>query len=591
MTIWNDIIVGLSLLLLVFLVWKEASRSNRSRRAVRIVAGILMAISLACLGLPLATRQRGAHTANEKVAVLLTEGYVPDSLRRFLRDISSGNVMTFANTDELIYAESRANEPEVSESGASGSTGNEAPFSALHVFGYGLTMAEWAELHDAIPGLPSVTLHSSPAQTGMVSASWRQKLYEGEPLRIQGMCLNTTGKPLKLVLSGLNASLDSVILPATPTGAFTLTAVPLHKGRAVYQIRLMQESRVLEEESLPVEVLPAKSLKILMLASTPGFDNRFLANWLVQHGHQLAMRTMISKDKYEKGYLNMSRIGLGRLSPSLLDRFDILIADAKSLQDAGPSETALLRREVADKGMGLIIRADSAVTGFYGSLFSLEGTKDSTRQRYLKDRPGMMALLRDSLSRITVGSMLYGAGRIILTTVHNSYSTILSGHQKEFAAQWSPILGHAARMEYPVEEQLFTPALPRVRHPVEVLLQRNGSVLPQVQLRSAGEMDAPGAVYFARYSNLSYRWQGMYWPEEAGWQYGCTASGDTSWWYAWQQHDWLTLDRRQRLEDSRRYIADAAIVPGSSAPVSRIWFYIPFLLGCLFLWIEKKSII
>ena len=567
MTLWNDMVIGICLLLAALLLWKEFRRPDRSRLTLRLAATVLAVAGLAGLILPFSfTRKTNAIRQKEK---------------------------------------------------------KPPPFAA---------------------------------HTGIVSISWQQKLLPGEKLRIQGNLYNASGKAVKLILCDDNTILDSTVIDTgmhMGRGDFELHSIPAQSGRAVYHLVALQyegtgsarggaavagsgdgrdvaaaagsvggggiAADTLEQEDIPVEVLPVKKLTILLLASSPDFENRFLARWLSQNDHMVAMRTAISKDKYDKAYLNMPAVSLDRLTPALLDKFDVLIADAEALRSVGVPELTCLRRQVAEKGLGVIIRADSAGVG-WSSAAGLAVVKDSSQQFYIQESPGTQPLVRDSLSRIVAGGGLYGAGKLLLITRNDMYTRLLAGDKKEYTGWWSLLLQTAAREADPVEEWRWVPALPRVGEPVRVLLQTNAAGLPQGEFGAvegegggdAGAGDPAGgvrAVYLGQHPLLPFRWEGRYWPEAAGWQTGRTLRGDTCWWYAWPGHAWQNLDVNVRdaggrdaatrmdgkgkggatgpSEDGRG--KDGGVRGGMvRVPVPKAWFYALLVLGCFGLWIEKK---
>ena len=701
MTLWNDMIIGICLLLTGWLVWKEFRRPDRSRLTLRIVASVVAVISLACLVLPPSYRVKRREGSSGKEGVLLTEGYDPDSLRQFLQAARAGgagsipgNLKVFSIADGSALLEVAADGPLPDTKSARGKrtartkgddTSGAVPgtdsaamnkLSKLHVLGYGLTRKEWTSLHP-----PPLVFHPSPSPAGILSVSWKEKVTSGEKLRIQGSVALPPGRPVKLLLTGMGLPLDSVLIrpgtreksvsgsDTTQGGAsagqidFELNTIPAQSGRSVYRLwvlsgrntgivtssgrdadtatasRANTRMDTLEQEAIPIEVLPAKKLRILLLAASPDFENTFLVNWLSRSGQGVATQTIISKGKSYKAFLNMPETPLEPLTSAVLDKFDLVIADAAILQSGNTAEQANLRRQIAEKGLGLIIKADSMAAGpgitnspagdaFYKDLFPLETVKDSTQRLYIKERPGAQPLLRDSSFRILVSSGLYGSGKLIFTTLNKTWSRMLSGEKKEYAAYWSMILRKAARDAEPGEDWQFTPDLPRVDEPVEALLQTNKSGLPQGQFgstdnfRSAkkfGSVDdrtdsgsvtsSALAIYLAQSPLMPFQWQGTYWPAEAGWQSSATLQGEPDWWYAWSAEDWCSLRRRQRWTETKEYMAEQGTISPDSGnrppippdqntvpqdtdshqvPVSPAWFYALFISSCLFLWVERK---
>jgi hypothetical protein len=598
MTTWNDIVIVLSALLLLLLLWKEAVRADRARRTARMLATAVAVCSLACLVLPVGCG-RGRVASKDKEGVLLTEGYDPDSLHRFLQTAGAGTMQVFSGPGELGQDVDR--------------------LTKLHVFGYGLRRKEWEALFLRSEGQVGLQLHPAPAKTGIVSIDWKRQLLPGEKLRIQGTCLLASDKSVQLILSGMDTPLDSLTLVAGKAQAggletFELGTVPAHTGRAVYHITLKDADSV-EGEPIPVTVTAGKPLTILLLAASPDFEQRFVAGWLAENGHAVAMRTMISKEKYDKAFLNMEPVGLEHLSSSLPKKFDAVITDGATLQTLNPVESSWLRRQVEELGTGLVIRADSTWgKGLYSDLFQLNGVKDSLRRVSIKETTGTQVLMKDSGARVLVSSALRGAGRVVLTTLHTTYSDRLSGRQQAYAAHWSSIIQKVARTAEPVEEWAFSPSLSTVNEPIKVSLQTTATGLPQGLL-------ADDAVYLREDPALSFVWSGSYWPRNAGWQPVHSLRGDTCWWYVWTAKEWRPLFGRQKLIETQAFIAERgtseAGVEGSGSGtrvergvsgagsgargenvgreggdlIYKGWWYAFFFLSCLFLWIEKKKLI
>lgn len=521
MSIWNYIVVCLSLLLLAALLWCEIGRENKARLTGRIIATTLLVAGLAAIALPIT--YTSSRTAGNREGVFLTEGYDTDSARIYL---SSG--VEVRDLKDLHVP-------------------------ALHILGYGLTGDE----RDAIlPDVP-VLFHPSPMPTGVMTLDWTRRLLAGQTCRVQGSFYNATGRPVKLLLFGIGSVLDSAELRSQET-EFELRTVPVQAHRAVYRLDVVDGKDTMEQESIPVEVLPARPLKILMLAASPDFENRFLAGWLAEKGHSVVVRTAISKDKYDHAFLNTPAMAVDHLSSSLLAPFDVVIADAAELKAIAPAEHAALWNTIAEKGLGLVIKADTLTRG-----------QDSVR--------------------------MHGSGKILLTTLHTTYAQLLAGERKEYAAFWTRILQQAAGEKEVTDRWYLSPALPEVDHPVNIRLQSAAS-MPQGLLEEGDSGDAPVSVYFEQDPFLSFYWSGVYWPRRSGWQAVRTPQGPQSWWYVWKAGDWSTIRRRDRLEGTRKWIAargerKRAVPEGAGTHkllVAKGWFYLLFLLSAVFLWVERR---
>jgi len=213
---------------------------------------------------------------------------------------------------------------------------------------------------------------------------------------------------------------------------------------------------------------------------------------------------------------------------------------------------------------------------------------------------------------------MYGAGKIILTTLPATYVRLLVGEKKAYAALWTTILQEAAGREASAERWQFIPALPTVNQPVRVLLQSAESSLPQGMFEGGGGMEEtqPVVVYLAQQPLLPFVWEGRYWPRDAGWQTTRTPQGDRSWWYVWKEGDWRNLHRMERMRETERWIergggktgtgkesvqtgGEKSVEAGEGTGtgeergagkvlIAKGWFCLLFLICCFFLWVERK---
>ncbi|MDQ3683810.1 MAG: hypothetical protein M3352_12180, partial [Bacteroidota bacterium] len=356
---WNYIVIGLSFLLLVFLLLKEIRRQNKGKLLLRIVASVVAIISLACIALPINYHKtKTIDSKNE--AILLTEGFSKDSLERFL-NLRKKNIPVFTLDESLVsakkYNASLATDPGIF---------SKNDISALHVFGYGLEKQDLEGLKQTI------IFHPSKIKTGITLINWQTKVQSGEKLYVQGK-FNNASSAKKIILSGFGITLDSTIIPANKNQNFELTTIPKHTGRTIYSLLVVDGKDTIQKEPLPVQVQQGELLKILILASSPDFENKFLKNWLAQKGYEVAVRTAISKNKFDKEYVNTPVVNLNRITSSLLDKFDIIIADAAELASIGRQELATLQSYIIQKNKGLIVKTEgtSSRSSFYTNSFAL----------------------------------------------------------------------------------------------------------------------------------------------------------------------------------------------------------------------------
>jgi hypothetical protein len=595
MSSWNYIVLGLSLLLLIYLFRKEIIRADKRFLLLRIVLSFLATGFLAFLGLEKSdSGESGQH--QDAVVALITKGYQQDSVNDFLRTRKGTTVYTMG---DYVGAATRVSDP--------GFLAQQGSVKAVHIFGWGLNKNELLSLGN-IP----VIFHPSPIPSGIRSISWIQTLRPGEELRVQGSYKNSTGSAVKLVLNGFNTSFDStVIQPATETG-FVLKQQPRHLGRAVYSLFAIQGHDTITKESIPLEIKPAGPMKVLMLSSSPDFDNRFLKNWLSENGYEVVTRTLISKNKFSREFLNSELNTLGSIGDELLKNFDVLIADRAALAMLGRQDLRSIEENISAKGMGMIVKADSLPPGsFYASRFALHHSGNQSREMvklqlgdssslsplpvqeavYIQPMAGSMPLIKDAKTRIFANTALYGKGKIILTTLPNSYSWVLAGKQSEYHSFWSVLLNQAAKKIAVAETWNIMPGIAYVNKPLTLELQTAAAGIPTGTIGGA-------SVYLQQDEALAFKWSGNYWAQKPGWQGGISMQGNPYYWYAYGGDDWHTVIAASNVLETKQYsikypyhtISSAERPAAQDAEVPEIYFLIAFVLCCAALWIRIKGL-
>ncbi|MDB5193360.1 MAG: hypothetical protein JWQ96_2923 [Segetibacter sp.] len=598
MTNWIYIVVGLSFLLLAFLLWKEINRLNKSGLIWRILATLFAVTSFACLVLPI-TYNKTTRVDSVKEAVLLTEGFNSDSLNAFLRT-KQKTIPVFTLDGKLLSAR-KHNATFLADAGFF----SKDNLHALHVFGYGLNNEELKELCKQ-----SLVFHPS-TERGITSISWQDKIKSGDKLLVQGSYNNTSSpSSKKIALTGFNTTLDSINIPASKIQHFQLTTTPKHAGRSVFFISVTNDEDTLEKGPVPVQVEPAAPVSVLILASSPDFENKFLKNWLAQKGYEVVVRTAISKNKFYKEYLNTNTIHVDRITSTLLDKFDILIADESELATISKPELATIQSHIIRNNKGLIVRADStaARSAFYAATFPLASSNtthveqislhifdSSTKLQpltiespvFIRAKNGTQPLVTDKQNRVFVNSTLYGSGKIIFITLSNTFSWALAGNQNDYDHLWSELLNKAAGKKVEEETWSTSPTLPRVNEPVKIILQTNSVGVPQAQVEGA-------AVYLKNNFNLPFKWSGTFWPVKEGWQAGIQLNGNTYYWYAYGNDDWKNVHATNKIESTSRQQSlvntteDKKISTTQKVEFPKIYFFLLLLFCCGYLWLESK---
>ena len=598
MTSWYSI-TGLAVVLLLWLLYKEWTREKKSSLYGRLLASLLAVIGLAGMAYP------GRPDSNENDsnrAVVLTDGFSTDSLTDFLKRQHAA-VPVFSVIPVRQYTKTAVQ-----------LTGDWQVFAAkhaadtLHVFGNGLDEASLALLQNH-----PLVFHANPLVPAITHIYWKQQLETGEPLVVQGGFENSSKQKIKILLQAFGAGRDSAFVAAGESSFFSLHTVPLHTGRAVYKLIIVAGKDTLQQEPLPVAVQSSAALQLLIIAASPDFDNTYLKNQLAQQGYQVTVTTTTSTHATDRQFLNTpAQAAAARLNSEYLGKFDAVMADQEALQKLSAAEQAALRSVIADRGTGLVLKMDAEdkPAAFYDRFFSvkklqqdkegiymLQGAADSNRYALkmigpavIKYLPGQQILLQDAGANIFAAAVVYGSGKIVATTLQNTFSIALAGNKNAYQQLWWLLLHKAARKIYTREAWRTDPFIGFANDPVRLRVESQDTILQQAV---AGR----STIYPAKNALFPFIGKAVYWPDKPGWQalpQMNTAAGS---WYVYQKEDWQQLINHQHTTATQQYaamhpLAVKAVMPAAGNHITgnvQLWLLLVFLAACIFLWVEQKA--
>lgn len=586
-------IIIASLLLVVFLIWKEIKRPAKAHLFLRLTASVLGVAALVCMILPVTytTKQSSRNTGT---IVLLTPGYDKDSLSNYKslsRYTTYATLATGGHTFIPDLAWFLAQDPLISE---------------LHVFGYGLTDDEQAvltaraiKMHYHAPALPH----------GFTAAGWPKQVRQGDWLEVQGSFHNTGKDRIRIVLTGLGSRFDSATIDAATAQSFRLRCKPVHLGNTVYELEAINAGKTVLTEKVPVHILPTSPLQVLLLSSSPDFDNKFLTTWLYENQYKVAARNTISKNKYGQQFLNCAAMPLQTISTTLLEKMDVVIADDQALAALTTTERTALSKQV-QKGLGLILQTDSAVSlnNFAAdwriskqpgssvsarslampAVYTTTAPLQPTQWQSIENNRWVQPLVIDDQGAVVAAAALYGAGKLVLNTVNNTYSWVLNSNLQDYAQFWSLLLNKATRLTPQENRWQQATAFPTAGNPVQVTLETTATGIPV--------METPdGKAPVTQHAWLPHAWTGAWWPVNTGWQ-TISQQQDSTLLYVYDSNDWPTVKATARIMANIRYAAVSGHSRASKEWVQEqetkqlppVIFFGVFLLCCSYLWFEAK---
>ncbi|MCF8453133.1 MAG: hypothetical protein K9G42_08015 [Pedobacter sp.] len=595
----NNFIIILTLVLLGFLILKEIQRKNKANLIFRVAATCLAVISLIFIAIPI-TYQKKADAKDENTAILITEGFQKDSLGKFknIPAYTTNPVVANANRSVKLIPD------------LEGFLATNQQFSKFHILGYGLEDQELELIRDK-----NLVFHLSPMPSGLQSVHWNKTIKTGEQLVLSGNYLNSSNKPVKLILNGLGTNLDSVNIPAGNTENFQLKTIPKHLDKAVYALIGITEKDSTLNEKIPVFVESQASLKVLILSSSPDFENKFLKNWLFENQYSIAVRSAISKNKFNTEFLNISRINLDRITPPVLEDFDVLISDPDELSALSRAENQAIQNQLSN-GMGLIMIADSIpkAEGFFNRIFETKAlvradektirlnwddyntkkmTLGSSGSFRILPKDGNQALVKDDKANIMVSSKLSGRGRILLSSITDTYTWVLGNDLKSYSSYWSELIGNVARMKELNSVWALKDPLPVLNQEISIILETGSDSIPVA--RSEGDL-----LKFEQNPVLGFQWTAPYWPQKTGWQLletGNSPDSVQSWFYIFNKNDWASVHAVEKIKNNRKFSEESFTESNEQnisvryyrKEVPPVYFFILFLLSCTYLWLEAKK--
>lgn len=595
----NSYIVLLTFVLLGFLLLKETQRKNKANLILRIAASCLAAIALIFMAIPI-TYQKKTELHDENAIVLITEGFQKDSLSKFKNiPAFTTNPMLANNTRSVKLIPDLASFLAMNQQ-----------FSKFHVLGYGLEPQELEIIQQK-----NLVFHPSPRPSGIQSVHWDQSIKSGEQLVLSGNYLNTADKPVKMILKGLGTNLDSVNLPAAKSENFQLKIIPKHLDKAVYTLIGITEKDTILNEKVPVFVQARDSLKVLILSSAPDFEIKFLKNWLFENQYSIAVRSAISKNKFNTEFLNFRRSSLDRITPIVLKNFDLMISDPDELSNLSRSENQTLLNQI-NNGMGLILIADSIprAVGFFNEIFETRPlvredekmislnwddyrtkkmTMGSSCSFRILPKEGDQTLVKDDQANVVASSKLLGTGRILISSLNDSYTWVLGDDLKSYSSYWSKLIGDIARRKELNTVWTLKDPLPLLNQETTIVIESGYDSVPALSI--AGDV-----LKFAQDQVLRFQWTAPYWPRKTGWQLiedGNATDSDQNWLYVFNKNDWASLNAVKKIKNNRKAALNSFSESNEENLAERyyherlpqVYFFILFVLSCAYLWLEAKK--
>lgn len=590
-TLYYSLLGGCGLLAL-WLLWAAWRRPSPRRLALRLLASLAAPAGLWLAAYP----PLRAVPATRAEAIVLTPGYSPDTLRQLRRRLGEGTAVWSYQLPALAGARPLASLLSLAEQPA---------LRRVHLLGQGIAAAD-------LPALGAVALarHADLSAALFRSAAWPHQLALGQYLVLEGATGPLPGAgPGWVSLRAAGAGRDSVRVPAGG-GAFRLRYQPRVAGLARYELVLRRGGPPLATEPVPVEVQPASQPAVLLLAATPSFEFKFLKNNLAGAGRAVALRTTVSRGLVQTEFLNQPPLALDHLTPALLARYAVVVADAATLAALPAAESQALRGAVQQGRAGLVLLAEpaplpAALPGRASFGVQPLPVAGATPQPLawadapapvvkalvpsrLKPSPELRVLVRGP-GAVVVASRRVGLGAVVVSVVPETFRWALQGQAAAYAAYWSQLLAAATPPPAAGPTWQALTAWPRRGTPVALRLA-GAAAGARVRVRPLAQGPAV-QLPLAQDPRLP-EWQtAQFWPGAAGWYQVQGPGGATQHFYVFNQASWPGPEQAEQAQALASRLAFPAPTAGAGTvpqPWPASWFFGLFLLAAGFLWLEEK---
>ncbi|KRG72020.1 hypothetical protein [Pseudoxanthomonas dokdonensis] len=399
---------------------------------------------------------------------------------------------------------------------------------------------------------------------------------------------------------------DRQTLPRS--GHFQLHGVARSTGRMLFELRLLDDKgQRIEQLPVPLQVLPYRQPRVLLLAGAANPELKYLRRWASDAGIDLQVRI----DAGGGAQLGDATVRVDREG---LKAFDLLIIDDRAWSQLGAGARAAINQAVSE-GMGLLLRATAALTAAQRQQWQALGlpvtgngavidrvrlapdadmatTDDAANsaaqasslsvRRLRLPSDDSVPLLAGDKGQVLAAWRAHGQGRVALWPLSDTFTLVLAGHGDRHARLWSEALSTLARVD---KSQASAAANEPIWQGDRIALCQLGD--------DARITDPTGAATRLLIDPVTgTRRCAGYWPQQAGWHV-LRQGKDEQALFVYPADSGTTL-QRARVQQASAQLASlpaAAATAGAGKPQPGNpwpWWLAWLLLAALGWWFERS---
>ncbi|TMM53756.1 hypothetical protein FEE95_17815 [Maribacter algarum] len=563
--------IAASVLWILF-VWKEWSTPIKKRFYFHSLISLITILSLAMLALkPLSKR-----VVQSNAGVLLTNGYSQkhlDSLKKSIKGITILDYQENAQIGQVLD-----------------SLGN------LFVLGNGVASYDFWQFENR-----SVRYLGAEVPSGIIDLKYTQENVLGEPLKIEGRYHNARASHRLVLQDGNSQGLDSLEFNSETIQAFELSTPLKAIGNFVFQ--LVEKDSLGEailKEPLPFKVIDKNSLKILLVNSFPTFETKYLKNYLAEMGHEVVVRSQLTRGRYKFEYFNTKRIPIYRFGEKELENFDLLFIDGTSFRNLSTRSWTSIEKTIQHKGMGLFVQSEASLFDRSSKRHGLEFEKDGIPKATLNEFPKVLLEkftfrfkdvdgieeIHTSKGNLVTAYKRIQQGRIGASVIQNTYQLQLDGKTGIYRQFWSEIVNKLSKKKTLLTDWEVTNNFPLENHPFQFELRTS---IEKPQVFSTDKYQ----IALRQHVDIPSLWSSTTYPKNKGWN-SLLLKDKTHVgldFFVVDSTTWQSLRTKRRQKANRRFftaISDSFVERTITASIHPIWFFLVALFGFGYLWVYPK---
>ena len=192
--------------------------------------------------------------------------------------------------------------------------------SSIYIIGEGIKPFDFSRFKD-------IAVEYIPAKKpiGISQLKYTKQIMLGESVEIDGS-YNQPVKGSFLVLEDSRGNgLDSIQFVDNNTADFSLSGYGKTSGNYVYQLTVKDSiGTLINTNRLPIEIKEKRLLRVLILNNYPTFETKYLKNFLAEEGHEIVVRSQLTKGKFKFEYFNTGSTPVYQFTDEILKQFDLV---------------------------------------------------------------------------------------------------------------------------------------------------------------------------------------------------------------------------------------------------------------------------